>query len=155
MLTGVTSENPILHKRAQFFGNVVFEFDGEVGDAAARVEGAIGEDALRGAGFEAACAGAAVVGDEAVIGFEFDAEQDFSKKKCGAHLWVDEHGVFADPAEACALGKFAFENGTCIGVITIGDGMTDLLFNEFHDLLQARRNDVVIIVAESVRRNAE
>jgi hypothetical protein len=60
-----------------------------------------------------------------VIGFEFDAKQDFREQKCGACLWVDEHGIFADPAQTCALGQFTFEDGTRVGVIAVGDGMPD------------------------------
>ena len=93
--------------------------------------GAVGEDALCGAGGDAACACAAVIGDDGFIGFEFDAEQDFSQKKCGACLGIDEHGVFADPAETCTLREITFEDGTCVGVIAIGDGMTELFFDEF------------------------
>jgi hypothetical protein len=130
LLADVASEDPVLHVRAQVFGNVAFVFDGEEGDAAARVEGAVGEDALGGAGVDAAGAGAAVIGGEGFVGFEFDAEQNFGKQECGASLRVDEHGVFADPAQTCALGKFTFEDGTCVGVITIGDGMPDLFFDE-------------------------
>ena len=48
---------------------------------------------------------------------------------------VDEAGVFADPAEACALCKITFENGACIGVITVWDGMTKLFFDEFDNLI--------------------
>ena len=103
-----------------------------------------------GAGIEAACAGTAMVGDEGIVGFQFDTKQDLGKEKCRAHLRVDEHGVFSDPAKACALGKFTFEYGTCIGVITIWNGMPELFFDEIHDLLQARRDDLVIVIAESI-----
>ena len=65
------------------------------------------------------------------------------------------HFGVIDIAEACVLCKFAFEDGTCIGVITIGDGMTDLLFNEFHDLLQTWGDDIVVVIAEGVGGNAK
>ena len=153
MLADVAAENPISYLRAQVFGDVIFKFDGKVGDAAARVYAAVWENALSGAGGDTARAGAAVVCGEGVVGFELDAEQNFGEEKCGACARVDEHGIFADPAQPCALREFAFEDGAGVCVITVGDWMPDLFFDELDNLLQARGDDVVIIIAEGISRD--
>ena len=153
MLTDVAAENPISHLRTQVFGDGILQFDGEVGNAAARVNCAVWQDALGGAGIDAAGACAAVVGGEGIVGFEANSKQNFSEKKCGASLRVDEHGVFADPTQACALSEFAFKDGSRVCVITVGNWMADLFFDELDELLQAGRDDVVIIVAEGVGCN--
>ena len=88
-LTNVASENPISHMQAQLFGNVTLVFDGEVGDAAAGIKRTVWEDGLGGAGGDAACACATVIGDDGVVGFEFQPKQNFSQQKSGAYLWVD------------------------------------------------------------------
>ena len=95
----------------------------------------IGEDGLRGAGGETTRACAAVIGDDGFVGFEFDAEQDFSQEKCGAYFGVYEQGIFSDPAETCALREITFEDGTCVCIKTVGDGMTELFFDEAYNFL--------------------
>jgi hypothetical protein len=91
-----------------------------------------------------------VVGGERRVGFEFEAEQDFGEEEIGAFLRMDEAGVFADPAEAGALGQVAFEERAGVGVVTVGDGMPDLRFDELDEALQARREDEVVVFAEGV-----
>ena len=134
----------------RLFGDVAFVFDGEVGDATAGVEGAIGENGIGWTGLDATRTGAAVVGDEGNVWFEFEAEQDFGKEKIGAFLRMDEAGVLADPAEAGALGEVAFEEGAGIGVVAIRDGMSDLRFDELDEAGEARREDEVVVFAEGV-----
>src|SRR5512134_671798 len=56
-LANVTSKNPTADFFPQFGWDIVFEFDGEIGDAAARVDRAVRKDAIRGAGFDATPAG--------------------------------------------------------------------------------------------------
>ena len=77
ILTDVATENPIANFFAQLQGNIILEFDGEIRDATTRIDGAIRQDAIGGAGLNATRASAAVTGDEWCIGFEFEIEQDF------------------------------------------------------------------------------
>lgn len=63
---------------------------------------------------------------------------------------MDKHGVFTDPAKTSALCQFTFEDGTRVGVITIGDRMPELFFDELHDLLQAWRDDIMIIITQGI-----
>ena len=53
-LADVASEHPIANLLAQFDRNFVFQFDSEIGNAAGRVDGAVREDTVGGAGFDAA-----------------------------------------------------------------------------------------------------
>src|SRR5512145_3229534 len=53
-LTDVTSENPISNLVTQFDRNILLEFDGEIRDATAGVDGAVWKDAICGAGFDTA-----------------------------------------------------------------------------------------------------
>src|SRR5512142_2450780 len=80
-LADVTSKDPIAHFLAQFRWDVLFEFDGEIGDAAARVEGAVREDAVRGASFDAAATCAALVCDERRVWLEHKVEQDLREQE--------------------------------------------------------------------------
>lgn len=80
-LADVASEHPVSDFAAQFNGDIILEFDCKIGNTFCRLERAIWEDTLRGAGLDASCACAAVVGDEGQVGFKFEIEQDFGNKK--------------------------------------------------------------------------
>ena len=75
-LANVASESPIADEGAQFGWDVVFELNGEIGYAAAGVERTVGEDALGGAGGDAARARATMVGDHRKVWFEGKIKQD-------------------------------------------------------------------------------
>ncbi len=75
-LADVAAEYPISHLVTQINGNLIFQFDGEIRNAASRVNGAVRKDAVGGAGFDAERAGTAMVGDKGRIGFEREVEQD-------------------------------------------------------------------------------
>jgi len=76
-LADVASENPVSDLFTQFNGDVILEFDGEIGDTSCCVECAIGEDAIGGTGFDTTCAGAAMVGNERWVGLEFKVKKYF------------------------------------------------------------------------------
>ena len=95
-----------------------------------RIQGAIGLNAMRGTSFDATPACAATVADESRVWFDSYAKQNLCQQKPGSVMRIDETGVFADPAQPGALSEVALENGTGIGVITVRDRVTDLLFDE-------------------------
>ena len=92
-----------------------FEFDGEVGDAAAGIEDEGLGDGLGRAGGDAAAASAAAVFFRRVGG-EFCGGEDFGEEEPVAEGAADEVGVFSDEADAGALGEVSFEDGTGIDV---------------------------------------
>lgn len=154
-LADVASKNPIAYFFAQFNRDVVFEFDGEIGDAARRVECAVWQNAIGGAGGDATRACAAMVGDEWRIGLEFEVEKNFGDEKIRALFWMDEASVLSDPADARALGEIAFEDGTGIRVISILYRMFYLLLDEADELLHSSGEDSVIIFAARVGGNLD
>src|ERR1044071_8879470 len=89
-LADVASKNPIPDLFSQFNWNAIFKFNGEVGDTAGRVDGAVGENTVRRAGFDAACAGTAMICDKGWVGFEDQIEKDFGQQKIRAMFWVDK-----------------------------------------------------------------
>src|SRR5687767_6581045 len=111
-LANVASESPIADQRAQVGWDFVFEFDGEIRNAASGIESAVGEDALGGAGGDAACACATMISDHRKVWFESQVKQDLGKQKVGALFWINETGVFADPPNAGALGEITFKDGS-------------------------------------------
>ena len=78
-LADVTSENPFANFVTQLYGDIVLEFDGEIGNAATRVEGAVWQNTIGRAGFDAARTGSTMVGYKRRVRFQFKIEQNFRK----------------------------------------------------------------------------
>ena len=89
-------------------GNGAFQLDGEVGDAAARVQLERRGDGGGGAGGEAARAFAAMILLRRVR-LQFERRDDFREKNPVAESAADEVGVLADEAETGALREVAFQ----------------------------------------------
>src|ERR1019366_9004178 len=112
VLADVAADNGVAHLCAKFFRDRAAQLDSEIGDAAARVENIRRGECLRGAGVEAARAGAAQIGGGRLgwvergreSGFEIEGGENDSEKKPRAELPIDEAGIFCEPAEACILG---------------------------------------------------
>ena len=84
--------------------------DGQVGDAAARVEDEGRVEGAGGARVEAPRAGAAALG-HGLTGVELQRGDDFAEKDHRAEAGHDEHAVLADEAEAGAHRPGALEDG--------------------------------------------
>src|SRR5688500_7818695 len=153
-LANVASESPIADQRAQVGWDIVFEFDGEIRNAAFGIECAVGEDALSGAGGDAARACATMISDHRKVWFESQVKQDLGKQKVGALFWINETGVFADPPDAGALGEITFKDGTGIGVIAVPDRTSSLLLDKLNEFLHARGQNVMIVRTPGIGGNA-
>ena len=108
---------------------VAVVLDGEVGDAARRVQHARLDERVRGAGLEAAATRAAPIRCEGEIGSERGIGEDDADEGERAQRRVDEHHVLADPAEARPLGQLALGDGPCVHVaarLRSGRNLTDL-----------------------------
>jgi hypothetical protein len=153
-LADVASESPIPHLIAEFNRNVIFEFDGEIRDAACRVECSVWQDAISGAGLDAACACAAMVGDERQIRFEFEIEQDFRYKKIRTNLGVDKAGIFADPSDARLLRKIAFEDwaGVCVVAVLYRTPQDAVAYRQLLDAVE--RAEILLAVQEGLEEVA-
>jgi hypothetical protein len=146
----VAAVNAVADEGAEFRGDGAFEFDGEVGDAAAGVELVGRGDGAGGAGVEAALASAAVIalGD---VGLKLEAGDNFTEKEPGAEARMDEHGAFALPTDSGTLGERLFEDGTGVDVdFGGGAGLAEL----FGEGLEFRQHDVMIILAKGVAGDA-
>src|SRR5215212_10306870 len=153
-LADVTPENPIAHFGSQFWRNVIFEFNGKVGNAAGRVEGAIWKNAVRRAGFDATPAGAAMIRYKRWIRFKNQIQKDFGEQKIRAMFWVDKTGVFSDPANAGALCEITLKDGTGVCVATVPDWAANLLLNKLNEFFHPGREDIVIVLTQSIRGNS-
>lgn len=111
----VAAEDSVADGGAQFLGDRAFEFDCEVGDAAAGVEDKGLRDGLGGAGGDAALASAAAVFFRRVGG-QFGGGEDFGEEEPVAEGAADEVGVFSDEADASALGEVSFKDGAGVDV---------------------------------------
>ena len=66
---------------------------------------------------------------------------------------MDETGIFADPANPCALGEIAFKDGTGIRVPAIPYRTSNLLLDKLDKFFHASRKNIVIIVALGIGSN--
>src|SRR5688572_29476020 len=149
-LANVTSKNPIADFFTQIGRDIIFEFDGEIGDATACVNGAIRKDAIRGAGFDATPAGAAVIGDKRWIRLKREIKKNFGEQKIGTLLWINKTGVPADPADASALGKITLKDGARVRVPAILYRTPDLFFDELNEFFHPSRENIVIVISPGV-----
>ena len=76
-LADIAAENPIPNLFTELRRDVILEFNGEIGNTAPRIDGAIRKDAIGGAGVYAASACAAMIGDEGRVRFEIEIEKNF------------------------------------------------------------------------------
>ena len=123
LLTDVAAENPVTHLGAQVDGNGVLKFDRQIGDTTAGIQCAVGQDAVRGAGLDAARATAAMVSLEGGVYFQFNAQKDLGQHEVRSRFRVDQHAVFADPSEARHRCQIAFQDGAGVGVPAVGDSL--------------------------------
>lgn len=111
----IAAEDSVADGGAQLGRNGAFEFDGEIGNAAAGVEDKGLGDGLGRAGGDAAATSAAAVFFWR-IGGEFCGGEDFGEEEPVAKGAADEVGVFSDEADASALGEVSFEEGSGVDV---------------------------------------
>src|SRR5262245_22081701 len=115
-----------------------------------RIEGTVRQNAVGGAGFDAARTTTAVIGCKRRVGFEWQVERDFRQQEIRAMFGMDETCVLANPANACALGKIAFQDGAGIGIPAVRNRTSDLLLDELDEFLQSHGEDVVVICVSGI-----
>ena len=111
----VAAVNAVADRGAKLLRDRAFQLDGQVGDAAARVELERCGDCAGRAGVDAACAFAAVVALR-LVRLQHGGGEDLGDEKPVAESAADEVGVFADKAKAGALAKVALEDRPGIDV---------------------------------------
>src|SRR5207248_2613944 len=108
-LAVVAAVDAIADRPAQLDRNGAVVLDGEIGDAAPRIQPPGGDDRTGGAGRDARLA-AAAVGAGALIDGQRQVRQDLAEKEPRAPLARDEVGVLADPAEPGIPGERLLEH---------------------------------------------
>src|SRR5690606_302082 len=134
-LAVVAAEYPVAHRGAQLLGNGALELDGQVGDAAPRIQDIGADKGIGGAAAQAGAATAAVVAGEGFVHRQRQVGVQLAEKEIAAGLRVDQHAVLADPAEPGAAGKGPLQHR---GTVTEGavaeraDRRPDLLRQTVH-----------------------
>ena len=137
----VAAVDAVTHEGTEFEGDGAFVLDGEVGDAAPRIHGVGRGDCLGRASVDAGGALAAVI----VLGFvggKRKSGEEIGEKEPGAEAAMNLDGGFSIPAEARFVGEVALENGSGVGVVSLG---ATVLFEESIQFAQTGGNDVVVV----------
>ncbi len=142
-LAVITAVNPVAHERAQFQRNGPGVLDGEVRDAASRIQLKGCHDGLRGADGDARAALAAVAAD-GLTWRQSHIQENFAQKKQGARVAVEHQGVFAAPTQTAAASQLGFQHWCRVGEHPVAE-RPDVLRHTFTELLQALAQDLVII----------
>ncbi len=113
--TVVTAKDPGTDERAQGFGDGSLEFNGEVRDATAGIEGEWRGQGVGGTGGQTGGAATAPVAGR-WIGGQDGLGEDLGEEEPVAEGSGDEIGVAADESDAGALGEIAFEKRAGIDI---------------------------------------
>ena len=123
-------------------------FDGDIGDTPAGIEQARFREGIGRAGVQADRASAAMFRCGG-IRLQFDIGQQEAEKELGSQPTVDQHGVLADPTQACPSGPLSFEGGG--GVDTGSPSCTRVVFGQAAtEPDQFLLEDAVVIAAPGV-----
>src|SRR5690606_6980525 len=93
----VAAIDAVAHRLAELKRDMTLVLDGQVGNAAARIEFVRLREGLRRTGIETAAAGAAMI-LMGLVGLDFERREDRAEKEPGAEFARDEIGVLALPA---------------------------------------------------------
>ena len=147
ILADVAAEDLAAYGGAEFLRDGTALFDGEVGDAAARVHLARRDECVRGAGLDAAAAGAAAVcgGKRQHCRGDLKRSDDAAKKEPRAELLIEGAGVFGGPADAGAAGEIALDERTGIDVAARVECLADAFMERGFERAQTRQEGVVVV----------
>ena len=149
----ITAEDAIAHQRAQFLWDRPAIFDGEIRDAASRVETIRADDGLGRTDFDAGIAFSALVfGQWCRVGQQAQIGVDFAEEEPRAGIAIEQQGVFADPAQMCIACQRFFQGGRAVGENAIAVG-ADGFLDAPGQLLQARAHQLVIIAPQCIAGN--
>ena len=104
----------MINRPLKLTGDIAAMFDGEVGNASGGIQ-FVRCKRICWAILHAEIAGTAMVGSGG-IRFQVETAKDFANEKIGADFLINQHCVFADPAEPGLSGVAAFENRACINI---------------------------------------
>ncbi len=146
----VAAVNAVAEQWPQFERNAAAQFDGEIGNAASRVELLRADDGLRGAYFNAAHARAAMIGRRRVHRQGQVGEQ-LAEKKPGARTRIEQVGVLADPAESGIARQGFFQHRGRVDKCAVTEG-ADRFTDSIGEFLQSIAHQLVVIATQRVTR---
>jgi hypothetical protein len=120
-LAVVAAVDAVAQQRPQRLGMRALELDGQVGNAAPRVEPIGRDDGAGRAGVDAGAAGAAVVGDRRIGRQRQVGEQISPRKKYEPAVAIEQQRVLAAPAQAAVLRQADFHDRRRIGEHPVGE----------------------------------
>src|SRR5688500_13242835 len=147
-LAVVAAVHPVADERAQLLRGGALVLDGEVRDAAPRIELVGRADRLRRADVDAALAAAAVIVLRR-IGRQRQVAIDLAQEEPRARIAVEEQRVLAAPAQARALRQLDLDDRSRIGEGAVAE-RPDLPLDALAQRLQARGQHLVIIAAAGI-----
>ena len=146
----VAAVDAVAHQRAQFARDRALVLDGEIGDAAPRIEPVRRRESGGRADVEAGVAGAAMIVRRRV-GRQLERGEDRAEEQPGAELERHQIGVLALPAEAGRFGERLLHHGR--GIDEHLDVAAGLFDQPAAERLQPRLDHLVVIVALGIDRD--
>ena len=104
-LAVIAAENAVADGRAEFLGDAALMLDGQITDAATRIQTVWCNDGAGRTDVDAARAGSSMPLRGQCRAAQLEVRIDFSEKKPGAFVLVDQAGVLADPAQTGIAGQ--------------------------------------------------
>ena len=150
-LAVIAAEHPIADQWAQLDGDCALEFDGQVGNAASRIQH-IRTDKGRGrADVQAGAAAPAVFAGVGGICRQRQVDKQLAKKEPAAGFAIEHQGVLADPAKAGLFGNRLLQHWGTVDKGAVTERANRLL-NALGQLLNAFADQLVVIAAQGVAR---
>src|SRR5438105_109846 len=150
-LAVVAAVHAVADERPQLFRDGALVLDGEVGDAATRIELVRPADRLRRTHVDAALAGSASI-DFLFVDREGKIAKDLAQEKPRACLSVKQQRVLAAPADAGFLRELHLEHRRRVGEHAMAES-ANLGFDALAKLLQPAAQDLVIVPAAGIARD--
>src|SRR6185295_5273739 len=147
----VAAIDAVADQRPQLLGDGALVLDGEIRNAAPRIELVGSADRLRRANIDAA-----LTTSTGILLFLIDGKRkvavDLAEKEPGARIAAEQHRVLAAPAEAGARGELDLHHRRRIAENTVTEG-ANLGADAVAELLQAVTQHLVIVAAPGIARD--
>ena len=130
--------------------------NGQVGQATPRVDDSGADDAVCRAGIHTGCASSTSIGcGFGQVFWQGDVEEQLGDKAKGTQLGVNQHAVFADPAQVGALREVAFEERGGVDRRPRVDCCAGLLGEPLAERFELVAQVVVVVIAMRVSCDAQ
>ena len=150
-LAVVAAVDAVAHQRAQLQRNGTAVLDGEVGNAAPRIEPLRRDDGLRRAHVDA-CAAAAAMRRHGFARRQRHVDVDLAQEEHRARVAVEHERVLAAPALPAARGQLGFEHRGGVGEGAVPEG-PDLFGDALGQLREPVAQHLVIVPAPRIDRH--